>query len=184
MSCPLSSTPKRTSPRTGLSQPTACAGENGYGISLVIEATAQSPDSRANSTASAMRNGRRRSRSVSSLTIPHAGALCTMLDHLQVPATPVAGLLCAGFGLDGDVGAPVAFGCKLHAAVRQRKQRMVCAYADIGAGMPLGATLARQDIAGQHVLTPVLLDPEPAARRVAPVARGAPRLLVCHDDVP
>ena len=145
-----------------------------------MDATTQSPDRRANSSASARRNGRRRSRSVSSLTIPHAGALCAVLDHLQVLPDIRRGLLRTGFGLDGDVRAPVAFGCELHAAVRQRKQRMVCAYPDIGAGMPLGATLTRQDVAGEHELTPVFFDPEPAARCIAPVARGATRLLVCH----
>src|SRR5690349_7483284 len=149
-----------------------------------MEATAHSPDRRANSSASAMRNGRRRSRSVSSLTMPHAGALRAMLDHPRVSPTTRRGLLRAGFGLDGDVGAPVALGCELNAAVCQSKQRMVCAHAHIGTGMPLRAPLARQDIAGKHVLSPVLLNPEPAARRVAPVARGATRLLVCHDDVP
>src|SRR5262245_21127177 len=151
-------------------------------MSLVMEATAQSPDRRANSSASAMRNGRRRSRSVSSLTIPHAGALRAMLHHPGSP-TPV-GLLRAGFGFDGDVGASVALGCELDAAVRERKQRMIRAHADIGARMPFGATLARQDVAGQHVLTPVFLDPEPATRCIAPIARGAARLLVCHGDVP
>src|SRR5262249_43530641 len=44
--------------------------------------------------------------------------------------------------------------------------------------------LARQDVAGQHELAAVLLDAEPAACRIAPVARGAARLFVCHGDVP
>src|SRR5262245_40885682 len=88
----------------------------------------------------------------------------------QVLLDACRGLLGGGPGLDGNVGAPVALGGELNAAFRQREQRMVRTHADIGAGMPLGAALARQDVAGQHLLAAVFLDAEPAARRVAPVA--------------
>src|SRR5262245_39744163 len=50
--------------------------------------------------------------------------------------------------------------------------------------MHLGATLAYQDIAGQHVLATVALDAQPPPCRVAAVARGAASLLVCHGPSP
>src|SRR5262249_46347039 len=76
------------------------------------------------------------------------------------------GLLRGDLGFDGNIRAPIALGCKLDAAVRQCEQRVVRAHADIGAGMPLGAALARQDVAGQHVFATVLLDAEPAPRGI------------------
>src|SRR5215470_8254867 len=130
-------------------------------MSLVMEATAQSPERRANSSASAMRNGRRRSRSVSSLTMPQGGRSASMPRRL---AGAPPSLVRAGLGLDGDICAPIAFGRELDAPIRQREQGVVRTHADISAGMPFGATLSRQDITRQDMLATVLLDAEPAAR--------------------
>jgi hypothetical protein len=44
------------------------------------------------------------------------------------------------------------------------KESMVSAHADIKAGMPGGAALTRDDVAGNHVLASERLDPEPLAR--------------------
>src|SRR5262249_31808929 len=55
---------KRTSPRTDRSQAIACCWVRGKGMSLVIEATAQSPARRVKSPASVRRKGRKVRRSV------------------------------------------------------------------------------------------------------------------------
>src|SRR5438105_8970502 len=53
-------------------------------MSLVMEATAQSPERRANSSASVPRKGRRTRRSVSSFDIRHARAAEKLCDQEQV----------------------------------------------------------------------------------------------------
>src|SRR3954466_3963526 len=50
-----------------------------------------------------------------------------------------------------------------HRAVDQRKDGVVAAEADILARMPLGAALADQDVAGNHLLAAELLDTEAPA---------------------
>jgi hypothetical protein len=50
---------------------------------------------------------------------------------------------------DGHVNAAFGFGCELNFSMDERKQRVIPAKADIAAGMPLGAALARKDVAGQ-----------------------------------
>src|SRR6202521_5487859 len=44
--------------------------------------------------------------------------------------------------------AAFGFGAELHMTVHQREQGVIPPQADIAAGMPLGAALARQDVAG------------------------------------
>src|SRR5712691_2112834 len=71
----------------------------------------------------------------------------------------------------GYVGAAFGFGTKLDATVYQCKQRVILAQSDIMAGMPLGAALARENIAGQDRLSAEHLHAEAPAGRVAAVAR-------------
>jgi hypothetical protein len=52
----------------------------------------------------------------------------------------------------------------------QREQRVVLGQADIGARMPLGAALARDDVAGDHALAAENLQAEALTIGVAPVA--------------
>src|SRR5258707_15857357 len=57
---------------------------------------------------------------------------------------------------------------------------MVLGQADIGARVPLGAALARDDVAGQHLLAAENLQAEPLAVRVAAVAGRSACFLVSH----
>src|SRR5262245_13353561 len=66
--------------------------------------------------------------------------------------------------------AALGFGTELDATVDQREQRVVLGQADIGAGMPFGAALPRNDVAGEHLLTAENLQAEPLAVGVAAVA--------------
>src|SRR5664279_6459653 len=67
--------------------------------------------------------------------------------------------------------AAIAFCTKLDMAFDLGEQSMVGAHADIKAGVPGGAALTRNDVAGNHVLAAIGLDPEPLARRITPVSR-------------
>src|SRR5918996_3774079 len=78
------------------------------------------------------------------------------------------------------VRAPAPAGTEPDLAFDQREQRVIPADADIVAGVPAGAPLADDDVAGDDVLAAELLHAEPLARRVAAVARAAPGLLVRH----
>src|SRR5215831_3817242 len=64
----------------------------------------------------------------------------------------------------------LGFGTELDATVDQREQAMVLGQAYIGARVPLGAALARDDVAGEHVLAAENLQAEPLTVRVAAVA--------------
>src|ERR1700730_9970709 len=64
----------------------------------------------------------------------------------------------------------LGFGTELDATVDQREQGMVLAQAYIGARVPLGAGLARDDVAGKSVLAAENLQAEPLTVRVAAVA--------------
>src|SRR5262245_4352261 len=66
--------------------------------------------------------------------------------------------------------AALGFGTELDATVDQREQRVVLGQADIGAGMPFGAALPRNDVAGEHLLAAENLQAEPLAIGVAAVA--------------
>src|SRR5664280_782228 len=82
---------------------------------------------------------------------------------------------------DGDVGAAFSFGSELNLSVDEREQRVILAETDIAAGMPFGAALARQDIAGEHDLAAGRLQAEPPARRVAAVSGRSACLFMCHE---
>ena len=68
-------------------------------------------------------------------------------------------------------GAAVGFGAKLHMTFHFGEQGMVCAHADIKAGMPGGAALTRDDVAGNHMFAAIGLDSEALAGRISTVAR-------------
>src|SRR5215510_7643070 len=76
--------------------------------------------------------------------------------------------------------AALGFGTELHMTVDEREQGVVLAKADILARMPLGAALARNDVAGHDLLPAEQLYAQPLAVRIAAVARGAACFLVCH----
>jgi hypothetical protein len=60
---------------------------------------------------------------------------------------------------------PLVLATELNATVDQRKQGVVPADADIAAGMPFGAALARDDVAGDDFLAAENLDSQGADRR-------------------
>src|ERR1700690_2756606 len=70
-----------------------------------------------------------------------------------------------------DVHLVVCLAAELHGAVDQREDRVVAAESDIGAGVPLRAALADQDVAGNDALATGLLDAQAAAFGVTSVAR-------------
>src|ERR1700736_6801573 len=61
--------------------------------------------------------------------------------------------------------AAIGFCTKLDMAFDLGEQSMVGAHADIKAGMPGGAALTRDNVAGNHVLAAIGLDSEALARR-------------------
>ena len=71
---------------------------------------------------------------------------------------------------NGYVGAAFSFRCELNLSIDEREQRMILAGADITAGVPFGAALARKDIAGEHDFAASRLQAEPPARGVAAVS--------------
>src|ERR1700761_8601661 len=68
-------------------------------------------------------------------------------------------------------GATVTLGTKLHMAFDLGKKSMVGAHADIKAGVPGGAALPRDDVAGNHALAAIGLDSKAFARRITTVTR-------------
>src|SRR5215469_3018537 len=80
----------------------------------------------------------------------------------------------------GNEGAVFSFGTVLHASIDKGKQRMVDAYADVVARMPLGAALAHENVAGETALSAEQLHAQALAGRVTAVARGTACFLVCH----
>src|SRR5205085_9438649 len=69
---------------------------------------------------------------------------------------------------------------ELNLSIDEREQGVIFAGADITAGMPFGAALARKDIASEHDLAAGRLQAEPPARRVAAVSRRSACFLVRH----
>src|SRR3982074_453301 len=65
----------------------------------------------------------------------------------------------------------IGFCTKLDMTLDLGEQCMVGAHADIKAGMPGGAALTRDDVAGNHVLAAIGLDSKPLARRITTVTR-------------
>src|SRR5262249_52889733 len=162
-------------------------------MSLVMDATAQSPARRVNSLESLRRNGRSTKRSVVRVTMwERCGRGSSILERARRRsdgAGPTSSrkprpsrkraqqppLLrrILDRRLDGDEDAPAALGGKLHTTLGEGEQRVIGAHANIGAGVHLGAALPHQDVAGQNLLAAVALDAQPAPRGVAAVARGA-----------
>ena len=68
-------------------------------------------------------------------------------------------------------GAAVGFRTKLDTTLDLGEQSMVSANADIKAGMPGGAALTRNDVAGNHMLAAIGLDAKALARRITAVTR-------------
>ena len=60
--------------------------------------------------------------------------------------------------------ATIAFCAKLDVTFDLGEESMVSAHADIKAGMPGGAALTRDDVAGNHVLAAIGLDSKALAR--------------------
>src|SRR5688500_7498300 len=60
---------------------------------------------------------------------------------------------------------------------------MVLAHADVRAGVPFGAALTNDDVAGENALIAELLDAETTAGGIAPVARRTACFLVGHDEL-
>src|SRR5262249_26799 len=67
-------------------------------------------------------------------------------------------------------------------AVDGRKDRMVDAHTHTRAGMPFGAALANNDVAGEHSFAAELLDAETTASGIATVLGRAACFLVCHSS--
>ena len=65
-------------------------------------------------------------------------------------------------------------------AVGQGKQGVIAAHADIQTRMPLGATLANDDVAGDHILAAEFLDAEIFGIRVPTVACTSKAFFVSH----
>src|SRR5262245_62391163 len=82
--------------------------------------------------------------------------------------------------LHRDVDAALLLGRVLDLAFAKREQGVVLADADVVAGVPFGAALTDDDVAGKNALAARLLDAEAPAGRIAAVARGAACFLVCH----
>src|ERR1700736_5977361 len=95
-------------------------------------------------------------------------------------------LLGRGFGHRDNryESAAVGFCTKLNMAFDLGEQCMIGAHADIKAGMPGGAALARNDVAGNHVLTAIGLDSEALARRITTVTRCTACFFVSHSPSP
>src|ERR1035437_40872 len=82
--------------------------------------------------------------------------------------------------IDRDLVARLALVLELHDAIDEGKDRVVGAEADVTARVPPGAALAHDDAAGAHALAAELLDAAVLRVGVAPVARRAYALFMCH----
>jgi hypothetical protein len=71
------------------------------------------------------------------------------------------------FGVDADELAAAALVFKF---LDEREQRVVLTLADVVAGLPLGSTLAGNDVAAENVLSPGFLEAKPLCVRVASVS--------------
>src|SRR5882762_10020622 len=86
-----------------------------------------------------------------------------------------------GLGVHADLLPGLALVLELHHAVDERVDGVVGAEAHVLAGVPHGAALAQDDVAGDDLLTAELLDPAILRVAVAAVARRADAFLVSHD---
>src|SRR6266699_2369568 len=80
--------------------------------------------------------------------------------------------------------AAFGFGAVLDPSVDEGEEGVVPAEPDVVPRMPLGAALARQDVAGKHALAAENLDAKALAIGIAAVARGAAGFLVGHSCYP
>ena len=75
---------------------------------------------------------------------------------------------------NGHVGAAFSFRCELNLSIDEREQGVIFAGADVTAGVPFGAALARKDIAGDDGFAAEQLQAKALAVRVArDTLRGA-----------
>ena len=81
---------------------------------------------------------------------------------------------------DRDNVRPFLPSRNLDLAVGHGKKRVVRPYADIASGIPFGAALANDDVAGQHVLAADFLTPRRLLCESRPLRRAA-GLFVSHD---
>src|SRR4051812_4997327 len=82
--------------------------------------------------------------------------------------------------VDADLLPSLALVLELHDAVDERVDRVVGAQADVLAGVPHGATLTDDDVAGDDLLATELLDAAVLRVAVAAVARRADALFMSH----
>jgi hypothetical protein len=88
-------------------------------------------------------------------------------------------LIRGGF-LGNHIDAAAAL-VELHVAIGQREQRPVAPHADIATGVKLGATLANNNITGDHCLPAKFLNTQSLACAVTTVAGAALSFFMCHD---
>jgi hypothetical protein len=108
-------------------------------------------------------------------------------DWIPADLDMVGRLFGSGLRHHGDyrhVDAAFGLGAELDVTVYEGEQGVISAQADIASGMPLGAALARQDVAGHDGFTAENLEPEALAIGVAAVARGAACFFVSHGRYP
>jgi hypothetical protein len=106
------------------------------------------------------------------------------MEPADLGKTLSAVLFCGLLGRDYVHESSPEFRGEPHAAIRRRKERVVFAHADIGTGMPFGAALTDDDVAGNDGLVAEALHAEAPACRVATVAGRTACLFVSHDALP
>src|SRR5258708_37619346 len=75
---------------------------------------------------------------------------------------------------------PPPFAVEHDDSLRQRKQRVIAAAADVAAGVKMGAALPNNNTAGSDALTAVDLDPQALAVRLSAVADRTLTFLMRH----
>jgi len=85
------------------------------------------------------------------------------------------------FGVDGALLAILTQTLKLDLAVNQRKEGIVGAHTNIGAGMDVRASLANQNIACQNELAIRAFYTQSLGLRITAVLGGAAALLMCKE---
>src|SRR5204862_2667593 len=83
--------------------------------------------------------------------------------------------------LDADLVLLLALVLELHHPIHEREDRVIRAHADVAAGMPLGAVLTDDDVAGDDLLAAELLHTLVFGIRIAAVPRRADALFMSHD---
>src|SRR5262249_54737630 len=78
----------------------------------------------------------------------------------------------------GHVGAAFGFGTERNLSIYECEKRVILAHSHIMAGMPFGAALARENVAGEDNLSAERLHAETPPRRVPPLARSSPHFTV------